>query len=201
MFMERIGGFLVQPSQSMATAKKFWKQADMEKLAEHWRYDEKLPYEIHALIPHLIGSRFIWDAACGNKRIANALKGIFRSVKFLCSDIKEWDLEEGVHPQAESSDTVLLMGVLPYLSDDTIVSLMDSCKDKKIIIRTPIGNGEHICKESLGGEYEAIYRTWHETVTLLNSHHQMIFHGRFYPKHLESEFGTEQTLFVVTPCK
>lgn len=193
----------------MEASVKFWEsQGDIDRLAKHWKYREKLPYDVCAILPHVLESRIIWDPAAGDDRVAEALRGVIPA-PILSSDIKgygsrveKWNLVNGIWPPAREADTVLLLGVIQYLSDTELDGVLEMLKDRKVIVKTPCSPKDlYICKnsEEMGGEYESYYRSFITTMGILSRYHRLIMHGDVYPARLESVYGTKQKIIVGVP--
>lgn len=193
----------------METALRFWQNADIKKLAEHWHYEEKLPYDFGAVRPHLVTSKGVWDAASGDNRLIELIQKstnlpVFASDLNPVGDAKQWNLADGIPPWLPSEiDTVLLFGVIQYLDDSTLQKLFLALSEKKVIIKSACDERNiHICKysEEMGGEYESYYRSaWSIVSTLLNTHNITWAH-RVYPDDLESKYETVQYVIVGEPC-
>jgi hypothetical protein len=188
----------------METALEFWKKADIIKLGNKWNYKEKLPYEIYSLIPHLMGSGGIWDAAKGDGRILDALSGIFKKIPMWGTDLATWDLNEGIPGNLpEWVDTVLLMGVVQFLEDFKLHELFQKLNKHKIIVRSachPESVYINRFSDELQTKYESYYRSLLNLTDMIKETHTVTYQDRVYPPHLESKYGTTQYLLVGVPC-
>lgn len=183
----------------MTEAKKFWKEADFDKLGRIWNYDKKLPYEMEIIEKCLnfFGSSSIWDAACGDGRIAKAING---RVVF-CSDLRgetgiRHDLDDGIPDWLPLKvDTVLLLGVIQFLTDESLLSLLEKLKGRNIIIRTACDDENTYINrysDELSCRYESLYRSLESVKNMLCLSHDIFWIKSVYPEQLESVYGTRQ---------
>lgn len=180
-----------------------WSKADLDSLATHWKYDEKLPYDVLALIPHLHCAKRVWDAAAGTDRICRAMERVFIDCEFVRSDINDrpgillHDLGAGKLPVwCTGADVVLLLGVIQFLTDDRLRELFGQLAGRKVIVRSPCPD-QRVSVDKYSDElrcrYRSEYRTAGEISALYPNGVQIT---SVYPSHLESKHGTVQRLFV-----
>lgn len=111
-------------------------------------------------------------------------------------NIASWD--EVDYP---GTDCCLMMGVLPYMTDDQARRILSQAREKHLILRTPCAQShEEINKfsENLGSDYSAIYRTVAEVRNLVTPYFatSSVFHS--WPRNIDSKFGTRQVTFICT---
>lgn len=196
----------------METAINFWRNADIGKLAKHWKYKEKTPYDIMAVLPHVVESKGIWDVAAGDNRIVLTLSVIMPDMHMMSSDIspkvdgvKEWNIGNGVPIWMPNCvDTVLLLGVIQYMDDAALEFALLKLKGFKVVVKTPCPVQDiHVCKPSdeMGGTYESYYRSASTVMRMVCKNHNISHMGTVYPDHLESKYGSIQRMFVGEPCE
>lgn len=200
----------------MTTAEDFWKHVDMKKLAEYWNYQKRLSYDVQKLIPHIRHYQNIADVGCGNAQITTAIDHILHFDSIFLTDINEYnlfktliglDLRYGgqacninnfIPQEVYNAECVLLLGVIIYIIDNVrLKEILSSLKS--VIIRVPCYKEQiYINKysEELEANYEALYRTKDDIISILHSIFNIVKCEKIYPKNLETHKRCTTYLFV-----
>lgn len=113
------------------------------------------------------------------------------------SEVVSWDEFIGT-----SADLTLMMGVLPYMQDTQVNTVLSRIHSKYVILRSgcPADDRIEINKVSteLGAQYSAIYRPVTEIARHIEQYFDIKDIRPAWPKALDSRFGNTQTLFLCT---
>jgi hypothetical protein len=200
----------------MSVSEEFWKNANLYDLGIKWKYKQKLSYDIQRIIPHIRKYNNIADIMCGEASVVKILNDIFTFESVYLCDINEsvlfrtllntplnfrgevCNLNEGIPIEVQESDCCLWLGGINYVVNSSdVLNILSRLNN--VIIRTCCYEEQtYINKysEELGSNYETLYRTKEDIMSMMNKVFKRVKYERLYPNKLESKFGGIQYLFV-----
>lgn len=200
----------------MSVSEEFWKNADLQKLGEHWNYKQRLSYDIQKILPHIRRYKNVADIACGEAKVIINLNNILDFESIYLYDINEMvvfktlistplnfngehgNLNEYIPSEVTDTDMVTWLGGITYIVDDDRAEEI-ICSMKNIIIRTTCYDEEiYVNKfsDDFNTNYEAKYRTKNKILSWLNKYFNSVKYEKIYPKSLETKYGGITYLFV-----